>query len=88
VEPADVSALDFQVPQPEEDNAFCQVDCGIPDSCTSAVLDTLTGSYTCRERITWLVNVEKMTQDAACGQIAVTEYLKQCGDCASPSGRT
>ena len=83
-----MSALDFQVPQPEEDNAFCQVDCGIPDSCTSAVLDTLTGSYTCRERITWLVNVEKMTQDAACGQIAVTEYLKQCGDCASPSGRT
>jgi hypothetical protein len=84
-EPADVSALDFQVSQQDTttDNAFVNVDCGIPTSCTSAVLDTLAGGYTCRERITWLMRAQNITQDAACHKVAVTEYPTQCSACAT-----
>lgn len=87
VEPADVSALDFQVSQQDaEDNAFLEVNCGIPDSCTSAVLDDIADSYTCRERIMWLINTQNASEDGACHQVAA-EYPSQCGACANPSDR-
>jgi Glycosyl hydrolase family 81 C-terminal domain len=86
VEPADVSGLAMPVLDTSVQNVF-QVDCGVPDTCTSAVLNTLAGGYTCQDRILWLVNVQGMTEDAACTQIAVTEYPDQCGACHNVSGR-
>lgn len=88
VEPADVSGLDLPALDTSlQSNTFVQVDCGVPDTCTSSVLNAVAGGYTCLDRIMWLMNVQGMTEDAACTQIAVTEYPDQCSACANANVR-
>lgn len=56
-------------------------DCGLPKVCTDTTLDTAAGSYTCRERIDWLIAERSMTVEDACFQVS-REYLVECGACA------
>ncbi|KAI2499130.1 hypothetical protein MHU86_15339 [Fragilaria crotonensis] len=38
-----------------DDFVFELVDCGVPETCTAAVLDMDAGGFTCKERINWLI---------------------------------
>jgi hypothetical protein len=37
--------------------------------------------YTCRDRMTWLMEARGLSQRGACTAVAVTEYPAQCGGC-------
>lgn len=54
--------------------------CGKPSACTEYVLDTIADQYSCRQRISWLVN-SGMAVDKACVEVASHEFPKQCGLC-------
>lgn len=55
--------------------------CNRPESCTDYVLDTVAGTYSCRQRIQWLMQRMGKSQEEACKQVAVVENPKQCGPC-------
>jgi beta-glucanase (GH16 family) len=61
------------------------LDCGIPTACTSGVLAKYAGDYQCGGRIQWLMSNKGMSEQAACFQIAVTEFPNECGPC-NPAG--
>ena len=56
-------------------------DCYRPDSCTDDVLDRYAGSYTCRDRISWMIQVQGLPQWEACSRIAGLEFPNVCGPC-------
>jgi len=64
------------------------LDCGIPQTCTTDVLSTFAAGYTCRERITWLMDVEGLNEVGACDQVARLEFPEQCGACITASAAT
>ena len=57
------------------------LDCGVPSTCTSSVLDRYGGDHQCGGRIQWLMSEKGMSEPAACFQIAVTEFPNECGPC-------
>ena len=65
-----------------EQNVFDLLDCGVPESCTSDVLNAVAEGYTCRERILWLMKVHGIEEVTACRQVALDEYPDTCGPCA------
>jgi len=56
-------------------------DCKRPETCTNDVLNKFAEGVTCRDRITWLINVQNLSERDACQQVAVTEYPDICGPC-------
>jgi endoglucanase Acf2 len=56
-------------------------DCHCPGTCTDAVLDTMAESYSCRQRIQWVMKTNGKTQQDACVQVAGSEFPEQCGLC-------
>ena len=56
-------------------------DCYRPETCTDFVLDTIVDVYSCRQRITFLIESMRMSQKDACVQIAGQEYPDECGAC-------
>jgi hypothetical protein len=62
-----------------------KLDCGRPGSCTDAVLNTLAGEFSCRDRITWLLDNMGFEQFDACTSVAAAEFPNECGLC-DPSG--
>ena len=77
-EPADIVISNNTV---QESPSESSLDCGIPQTCTSDVLSTYAAGYTCRERITWLMDVQGLNEVGACEQIGRAEYPDQCGPC-------
>jgi Glycosyl hydrolase family 81 C-terminal domain len=57
------------------------VDCGIPHRCTDDVLDTIADEYSCRQRMTFLMETEGRSQLEACKAVAGTEFPRVCGAC-------
>ena len=55
-------------------------DCGNPESCSPAVLNTYAGTYTCGERINWLIDSEGYSEEEACRSVA-QEQNGVCGGC-------
>jgi hypothetical protein len=68
-------------PEKEEGGPEVAVDCGVPETCTIEVLDRNADSYSCRERIAWLINSLGKGEKSACAQVAAVEYPDQCGPC-------
>ncbi len=66
---------------PEGSGAYVVIDCGVPASCTEEALNTIISTYTCRERIVWLMENMQSTQQDACTQIAGVEFPSVCGPC-------
>lgn len=62
-----------------------RLDCGRPGSCTDVVLNTLAGEFSCRDRITFLIDDRELVQFDACTTVAAAEFPKECGLC-DPSG--
>lgn len=62
-----------------------RLDCGRPGSCTDAVLNALAGEYSCRDRITFLIDSQGLGQFDACTTVAAAEFPNECGLC-DPSG--
>mmetsp|Transcript_5190 Transcript_5190/g.12379 ORF Transcript_5190/g.12379 Transcript_5190/m.12379 type:complete len:318 (+) Transcript_5190:1141-2094(+) len=60
---------------------FKLTDCHTPATCTDAVLDQKAGSFTCRERITYLIEIQRKSQWEACSLVAGVEYTESCGLC-------
>jgi len=56
------------------------VDCS--PNCTAAVLDTMAGDYTCRERMEWLVVTRDLSVREACLKVGSLEYAEACGPCS------
>ncbi|KAL3945470.1 MAG: hypothetical protein SGBAC_000441 [Bacillariaceae sp.] len=59
--------------------------CNKPSTCTDAVLDTVADGFSCRSRISWLMDTMKMSRDDACFQIATQEFASECSPC-DPTG--
>jgi hypothetical protein len=62
------------------------VDCGVPETCTDDILDADAGGYSCRARISYLINTFAMSQSRACSQVAGNEYPSACGACDPCAG--
>lgn len=54
--------------------------CGVPRTCTNYFLDVIADEYSCRQRITRLIE-QGMDSVAACHQVASIQFPKQCGQC-------
>jgi len=66
---------------PNECGTCNPFDCNRPDTCTDEVLDTDAGGFSCRDRMTFLINNESRTEVQACNQVASIEFPKECGPC-------
>jgi len=60
------------------------LNCGCSTSCTSNILDSFAGEYTCRDRINYLINSESYTEANACRLVAGTEFPCVCGPFCDP----
>ena len=67
-----------------DDEFFVLSDCGVPETCTAAVLDTDAEGFTCRERISWLIETMGNSESVACATVGRLEFPAECGGC-SPS---
>jgi len=63
-------------------------DCYRPDTCTKKVLDRKVGTYTCRERISWIIESQNSTQWEACFMVGGLEFPDICGPCDPDVGVT
>jgi len=61
-----------------------RVDCGVPETCTPAVLDADAGGFPCGDRIEFLIS-QGQSERGACRTIAVTEFSAECRGCAPPA---
>ena len=59
---------------------FELTDCHSPNTCTSDVLDLQAGTYTCRDRINYLIHSMDKSQWEACSTVGA-EYERECGPC-------
>jgi len=57
------------------------LDCNRPDTCSSEVLNTDAGGATCRDRMSFLINDQGLSEVEACNQIASIEFPAECGQC-------
>ena len=73
-----------KTPSPTISNPTYPCDC---KECTSEVLDTLAGQYTCGARINWLQTLVggSMTEAAACTRISNVEFEDVCGPMCDPT---
>ncbi|KAG7370819.1 glycosyl hydrolase family 81 protein [Nitzschia inconspicua] len=74
----------IEEPYPLEDLdliEITEVTCSQPDTCTSEYLNSMAGEYSCRARIEWLMNVQDLSEMAACAQVARDEFPEECGLC-------
>jgi hypothetical protein len=58
-----------------------ELTCSQPSSCTKDYLNSVAGEYSCRARIEWLMNVQDLSETAACAQISRDEFPAECGLC-------
>ena len=58
-----------------------KIRCECKHTCKDDALERDAGGYTCRDRITWLINAFGKSEVAACRQIGGKEYTKECGSC-------
>lgn len=62
-------------------------DCGCPSQCNSSVLDLVAtddaGSFTCRDRIMWVMENLGQTQEDACASVS-NEFPSICGQGCNP----
>jgi len=70
-----IEAEETQKPIPSK------ISCECKHTCKDEMLERDAGGYTCRERITWLMNAFGKSEVAACRQIGGKEYIKECGSC-------
>lgn len=56
-------------------------DCYLPGTCTDSVLDRLASEFTCRERISYLIEDKDMAEWEACWRIGGLEFPDICGEC-------
>jgi hypothetical protein len=74
---SDLRGSDEHRPAP----VFKLIDCHSPKLCTDDMLDKSAGQYTCRERISYLIDSMGKSQWAACAQVSGLEYPGACGQC-------
>jgi hypothetical protein len=55
--------------------------CSRPAMCTDYVLDTIADEYTCRQRITDLMNTMGHTEMESCYTVGSIQFPKQCAPC-------
>jgi Glycosyl hydrolase family 81 C-terminal domain len=59
-------------------------DCYLPNDCTDEVLDRQAGefsNFTCRSRITWLIETMEQAEWDACWRVGGLEFPDVCGPC-------
>jgi hypothetical protein len=74
---SDLRGSDEKRPAP----VFKLTDCHVPEECTDEVLDSQAGGYTCRERITYLIDSMGKSQWEACADVGGLEFPQTCGPC-------
>jgi hypothetical protein len=69
------------------DNNSYNVDCGVPQTCTSSVLETDTGNgVTCYDHIQWLMEARGRDELYACDSVARKSFPSECGGCNPGTG--
>ena len=67
---------------------FDLTNCGCPASCTGQVLDRIAidsnGSYSCRDRIEWVIANVALTEQQACQRVS-GEFPSVCGQGCNPA---
>jgi hypothetical protein len=56
-------------PTPETSSTD-SLDCGVPDICTTAVLNTVADGFACGDRIVWLMDTKGESEEEACRLVA------------------
>lgn len=56
-------------------------DCYRPGACIDYVLDTIADEYSCRQRITWLMDTMGHSEMESCAMVGGKQFPKQCGAC-------
>lgn len=69
-----------------DDKVYELTDCNLPGKCTDSALDADADGFTCRERITWLIQTLGKSQSHACAQVGGIEFPSECGACSTPGG--
>ncbi len=77
----DVVAQEFESAVPPAD----RISCNQPTTCTSIVLQSMAGAFSCGDRIDWLMTAERLSEVQACMIVAVNEFPDICGGC-NPNG--
>lgn len=63
------------------------VDCGVPDTCTDAVLGADANGATCYDHIKWLMNARGRDELYACDSIGRKSFPSECGGCDPGTGK-
>lgn len=77
IDESDARGSDEKKPAP----VFVLKDCYTPKTCTDEVLDRKAGEYSCRERISWVINAMGKSQWQACFTVSAVDYPNVCGPC-------
>lgn len=62
--------------------------CYVPEVCTDYILDTIADEYSCRQRITYMMDGMGLTQEEACFTVAKVQFPQQCGACNPNATKT
>jgi len=68
-------------------NNSYDIDCGVPDTCTDAVLGTDAGGASCYDHIKWLMDVRGRDELYACDSVARKAFPSECGACDPGTGK-
>lgn len=74
---SDLRGADEKRPAP----VFELIDCHTPATCTEEILDRMAGTFSCRDRMAWLIQEQRTSQWDACSLVAGIEYPESCGPC-------
>eukprot|EP00980_Cylindrotheca_fusiformis_P007333 scaffold1525_cov142-Cylindrotheca_fusiformis.AAC.133 len=77
-------SLDDNEDSDQKEDVGEDLTCSRPKTCTETVLNTMADTFTCRDRIVWLMKSGGLSQLGACAKVAEIEFPKECGGC-SPS---
>lgn len=66
---------------PHTEDLHILTHCYVPKACTDYILDTIADEYSCRQRITYMMDNMGHTQEEACFTVAGIQFPEQCGAC-------
>lgn len=76
--------LDQEMEDMVSEEGTVELSCFQPANCTPAVLDSMAGDFSCRDRIKFLMDAVGSSETSACRQVAKTEQPAVCGPCNPP----
>lgn len=73
---------------PHTQDIHLLTNCYQPSTCTDYILDTIADEYSCRQRITYMMDSMGLTQEEACFTVSKVQFPSQCGACNPNATKT